>query len=60
MPMDQNLFQRTLDTLHTYSEIYRNIATTPTPENHKALTQLEEIITDLVDHLATNAKGQVA
>lgn len=53
--------QRTLSTLHTYSEIYRNLSTRKwrytQAEHEDSLDKLELLIAELVDTLP---KGQVA
>jgi hypothetical protein len=53
-----NVFQMTLETARIYSEILHNIY--GVEGNGKAKNQLLELITDVVDELHTNCRGQVA
>jgi ABC-type uncharacterized transport system involved in gliding motility auxiliary subunit len=55
--MDPVVFQKTLGTLHTYSEIYYNLSST---KEYVATKQLAEIINDMIHYLHDKAKGQVA
>lgn len=59
--MDSKVFQMCLDTLATYSHVYAelNNAAFPQTKESPALSQLEDLISDIVEQLSKH-KGQVA
>lgn len=59
--MDSKSFQACLDTLATYSHIYAELSNAVFPQTEENLTisQLEDLIADLVEQLSKH-KGQVA
>ena len=56
--LPSNVFQMTLETARIYSEMLHNIY--GIEGNGKVKEQLLELVTDIVDELHTNCKGQVA
>lgn len=56
--MPDEVYHRTIDKLHTLSEVYRNIQGGPEVQR-KPLVQLTDMMAEIIEHLHTEAKGQV-